>query len=297
MTHVIVDNLVYLSGIQEQQEKHMSSLGYGNLSHLSKQFSSALILSALASLSSAAAYAGNAEGAALFQSKCAACHSIGKGTLVGPDLAPGKSWKEDNLQASIKRMEKTVGALSEQDVSDLMAFLKNPPSAESATKSTAVPDESKAGAYSPESAKSEASAPAEIKSGSAVAGGEYFDGRRSFQNGGMACNACHTLDGSSGSLGPDLGKISERMNEAALLAACKQAPFKIMKSAYANHKLTEQEAMDLVKYFESIKDQKPAAEKFPVSLAGAAGTLLIIFAVALGYSKRNSGVRKKLHRR
>lgn len=249
-------------------------------------------------LIASSALASNKEGALLFQSKCAGCHSIGKGQVVGPDLAAGKSWTESNLEAGIKRMEASVGALSATDVANLMEFLKNPEStASSAPEAGSNNSDTKASAAEPARSATAVNEPMSIKSGSALNGQKLFDGRMSFQNGGMSCNACHSLDGSGTSMAKDLGGIAERMSEPALLAACQQTPFKVMKTAYAKHPLTEQEALDLVKYFQSIKGQKQAAEKLPVSLCGLAGSVLILLLVAFGYRNRNTGVRKKLQRR
>lgn len=237
------------------------------------------------------------DGEQVYKAKCAACHTLGKGPLVGPDLAPGKSWTDANLVPSIKRMEKTVGALTDADVNNLVEFLKNPVPSGGENKATETDAQASAAPETDKAAETAETKSSTIEGGSALEGAELFDGRRAFKNGGMACNACHSLDGTSSTMGPDLGNISERMNEAALAAACQQTPFKVMKTAYAEHPVTKQEAVNLAKYFESIKGQKQPAEKLPLNLCGAAGSVLILALVALGYRNRNSGVRNKLHRR
>ncbi len=250
------------------------------------------------------------SGSDLFQSKCAGCHTLGKGALVGPDLAGTKTWDDEKLSGAIKRMEGSVGPLAANETSDLIAFLKNPPSGDAA-KSTdgaqaTASDSTKKPADGAQTTSSEQANAEPAKEapkdelqalGSALDGEMLFDGRKAFSNGGMSCNACHVAGDKGAGLGPDLTKISEKMNDAALLAACQQTPFKVMKAAYASHPVTKEEAASLVKYFNSLKGTQSAHEKFPISLCGGAGSLLILLLIAAGYRNRNNGVRKKLHRR
>jgi cytochrome c553 len=232
---------------------------------------------------------------------------------VGPDLAGTKDWPDDKLQAAVKGMEKTVGPLSPDEVNNLVDYLKHSDSSASSKTSEASSstdnsktsadtktstDTSTASANTDNSSKNEQPKEDEaIVIGSALEGEMLFDGRKSFVNGGMSCNACHSVEGNGSGLGPDLTNISEKMNDKALLASCQQTPFKVMKAAYANHPVSKEEAANLVKYFDSIKGRQAHPEKFSVSLAGGAGSLIILLLVAVGYRNRNSGVRKKLHRR
>lgn len=252
------------------------------------------------------AYADNKEGASLFQSKCAGCHTIGKGALVGPDLAATKNWADADLESNVKRMEKTVGLLSPDEVSSLVSFLKNPGedsgslAASTATNTATTGGTSSVGeskSTGPAAEMKDQSAPSPEDLGSAKEGSDLFDGSRSFTNGGMSCNACHTANGNGNSMGPDLGNIAEKMNDAALRVACQQTPFKVMKAAYAEHPVTKQEAASLVKFFDSIKGRRVRSERIPLTVCSAAGAALMLLLVAFGYRNRNTDVRKKLHRR
>ncbi len=229
-------------------------------------------------------------GAEIFNSKCSGCHTIGKGALVGPDLAAGKSWTENNLDAGIRRMQASVGSLSDEQIEQLKIYLKSTadskePAGENEEKSELKPDLS----------EKVTGQTIDLKGGNALLGANLFHGRQAFQNGGMSCNACHTVNGSSGLLGSDLSNIGSKMNESALFSACKQTPFKIMKAAYAKHPISEQEALDLVKYFQSLP--KETKKPMPLALCAGAGSIVILLLLALGYRNRNSAVRKKLHRR
>lgn len=259
------------------------------------------------------AVADSLAGSQTFQSKCSGCHSIGKGPLVGPDLAGTKSWDDAKLLAAIKRMEGSVGPLAENEISELIAFLKNPESAsavqeksDETSKSTAKSAGETAARNAEASNSTEVSHKSSVSDnsieeiqllGSALEGEKLFNGRKPFSNGGMACNACHIAGNTSSGLGPDLSKISEKMNDKALFAACQQTPFKVMKAAYANHPVSKEEAASLVKFFDSLKNQHALTERFPISACGAGGSLLILLLIAIGYRNRNNGVHKKLHRR
>lgn len=259
------------------------------------------------------AMADSSAGSQTFQSKCSGCHSIGKGPLVGPDLAGTKSWDDAKLLAAIKRMEGSVGPLAENEISELLAFLKNPESvsavqakSDETSKSTAKSAGETAATNAKASSLTEVSQKSSVSDnsndeiqllGSALDGEKLFNGRKPFSNGGMACNACHIAGNTRSGLGPDLSRISEKMNDKALFAACQQTPFKVMKTAYANHPVNKEEAASLVKFFDSLKNQQAPTEKFSISACGAGGALFILLLIATGYRNRNNGVRNKLHRR
>lgn len=232
------------------------------------------------------------DGASLFSQKCSGCHTVGKGKLVGPDLEPTHTWETDKLTGEVKRMEKMAGPLADTDVAQLVKFLKS----QKATRLNADIDTSFA-------APVQSSSPAKpdfdlaAEPGSAQTGRRLFTGEQGLANGGMACIACHQAESNGGTLAPDLSAIAEKMSPTALVAACEKTPYKVMKEAYASHPVTRQEAIDLTKYFDWLKTNKPTAQRFPVGLVGVAGAVLMMILIALGYRNRNTSVRDKLTRR
>ncbi len=64
--------------------------------------------------------------AQLFVDQCSACHTIGGGKLVGLDLAEVAAWPDENLRTGVKSMEGYVGPLADEQVEQLVAFLKDP---------------------------------------------------------------------------------------------------------------------------------------------------------------------------
>lgn len=224
----------------------------------------------------------NAAESATFQDRCAGCHSMGGGALVGPDLLSVKSWEDAKLRSEIKRMEAMAGPLSEQEVDEILAYLKNP-----------EPGPAENSEKPPEKAATEQIPEGELP-GSAENGRLLFTGIRPLANGGMSCIACHQAGGQS--LGPDLSRIGQKYKGKALVSACQQAAFKVMRPAYEDHKITESEAYDIAKYLLSLDQNniEGQANLLACGSAISAGILILIFA---GYSRRPRGARQKLKRR
>ncbi|MBP6746576.1 c-type cytochrome [bacterium] len=251
----------------------------------------ALVAVTFLSSGSQAAWAG--DSATLFSEKCAGCHSIGGGNLVGPDLAPSSKWSVADLTKSIKDMEKNVGPLTNEEVDSLVEYLRKPQAAKVVSDSAVKPVETPLNGDLP---KFDGPSVA-VESGSIASGASLFIGDQSFKNGGLSCIACHRVDNAGGNMGPDLTAISEKMPLAALASACEHTPYKVMKEAYKNHAITHQEALDLASYLQSLKNPHNKLKDPPVSIFGALFAVFVFAVIAFGYRNRNTGVRAKLQRR
>lgn len=251
----------------------------------------ALIAATFLSASSQAAWAG--DSAALFSEKCAGCHSIGGGNLVGPDLAASSKWSTTDLSKAIKDMEKNVGPLTSEEVDSLVEYLRKPQAAKVVSDSAVKPVEQPQNGDLPKLDGPSAA----VESGSIASGARLFVGDQSFKNGGLSCVACHRVDAAGGNMGPDLTAISEKMPLAALASACEHTPYKVMKEAYKNHAITHQEALDLASYLQSLKNPHNKLKDPPVSIFGALFAVFVFAVIAYGYRNRNTGVRAKLQRR
>lgn len=224
---------------------------------------------------------GAAGGKAIFDEKCAGCHTIGGGKLVGPDLQ-GVTQRRDptwlrnflldttGMLASDPEAKKLLQeynnvtmpnmGLTEDEVSQLIAFMDDP-SAIPAAQAPVIP----AGAGDP------------------VVGQKLFTGEQSLTNGGPHCIACHSVRGTGslggGGLGPDLTEVYQRFGEAGLSASLKNVVYPTMIGPFKNRPLTVQEQADLVAFFrESDRWQPPVSA---VSAGALSAEALLVFAIGL----------------
>jgi len=228
---------------------------------------------------------------ALFNEKCAGCHTIGGGNLVGPDLAPTAKWSSADLAKAVKGMEKSVGPLSTEEVDSLVEFLRKPQTAGSKDS------EQTAGVVPPPVETAAEKSLLAVEPGSAAKGSRLFSGADALSNGGVSCIACHRADDAGGNMAPELTFISNKLSEQAMVSAFEHTPYKVMKTAYQDHPVTHQEAKDLAAYFLSLKKPHDKLTEAPVSLIGFGIAAFVFGMIAFGYRGRNKSARAKLQRR
>lgn len=219
-------------------------------------------------------------GKTIFEEKCTACHTIGAGKLVGPDLQgitdqrnhdwivnfildPAKMIASDpDAQALFKEYNNFTMpnmGLSADQVNQVVAYLSNPGSVPT-TPGT----------------------PAATTAGDPAVGQRLFSGETHLAKGGPACISCHTVIGTGvlggGGLGPDLTQVYTRLGEPGLSASLKTLPFPTMMGPFQNRLLTDTEQADLVAFFK-VADQTQAP--VPVIVPGAV-TLHVILIFGIG---------------
>jgi cytochrome c2 len=201
-------------------------------------------------------------GAQLFQTTCFACHTIGGGRLVGPDLAGihasrPQEWLEQFIKSSqtmiadgdpdaVALLAEYNGivmpdaVMSDQQIRDVLKYIK--------VTSAGLGSPATGSATTPAAAAVPPS-PEDIEKGQ-----EMFQGATRFENGGAACNACHDVRNDAviggGTLAAELTKVFSRMGGAGVKAILSQAPFPVMQAAYADKPLTDGEVMALVAFLE-----------------------------------------------
>lgn len=224
----------------------------------------------------------NDVAAAKFALSCAGCHSLTGVKLKGPELNAVAAWPQQELEASIKKMEKNVGPLTAVDIGLLCQFLKDPTAVTRLKEEQERVSRMYATKLDPPSPK---------------IGRSLFMGTSPLKNGGMPCLSCHIVETHGGSLGPDLTAIFAKMGEAPLISGIEKASFKIMEPAYRNHPVSKQEALHLTKYLSTLKTGETPAQRFSYGALGACGALLFLVGMTLFYKKQNQSRREPLKRK
>ena len=235
-------------------------------------------------------------GKQIFQEKCTACHTIGKGALVGPDLKGvtarrPREWleqwiaapdamlaKKDPVATELLHQFRDVPmpnqGLSTSEVTAVLAYLET---------ETAAAQPS-----APAPAGQAASAPVQ---GNPAIGKDLFTGVTRFANGGPPCMACHSVGGigalGGGNLGPDLTGAGARYGGAAGLDAfVAGTPTPTMKAVWSQHPLTTEERASVVAFVgQAGVSERPAEAIW--QLAGLAALGLVVLLAVAGLRWRN----------
>ena len=272
----------------------------------------ACLVASLARVEAAPAGQDPVAGAQTFKTKCVACHTVGGGKLVGPDLK-GVTTQRDPawLKAFIATPDKVLASgdpiagqllkesnnvpmpnlgLSPREVDDLIAYLAGQSAAAAPTSATAP---------------AQPAAPAVAANGSAEQGRLLFTGRARLAGGATACIACHSVEGAAalggGALGPDLTHVYARYGgSAGLAAALNGLPFPTMQGIYAGRPLTPDEQADLLAFFAATDQQQAAsqpAQHLLAILGGGAGLAGALFVgMAFFWPRQRMSVAQRLRK-
>lgn len=259
---------------------------------------------------------GQSEGEKLFKQVCVACHTIGQGKLIGPDLANVHTRRPmewilrfvKSSQSVIRSGDPYAMALFEEynrmvmpdnnftddQIRAIIAYIaENSPGGpgEAATGGVALP------AGKPLS---------EATPGDVEQGRNLFQGTRRMSHGGPACNSCHNVHYSQvmagGALAKDLTDAYSRLGEAGIKALLGSPPFPAMKQAYSGRPLTDEEIFALTAFLARVDQQKTAQPPknyaftlFAYGLGGAL-VLLVVFG-GLWTRNKQSSVNEKIYQR
>jgi mono/diheme cytochrome c family protein len=244
------------------------------------------------------------EGEAIFEAKCTACHTIGGGDTVGPDLKGITSIRErDWLLRFISSPNKMISegdpialelfekfnkvpmpnmGLSEKKVSSILAYLE-----------TTGTSQAKAPSTQPSVSKE-----TEVTEGHAIEGLNLFTGYIPFEKGGAPCIACHSIAGISalggGTLGPDLTETFEDYGEKDLISVLASVPFPTMNPVYYDHPISPQEQAHLVAFMKEAVDKQMSSSAGQLSMLVAGIFLAILALTWLLWRNRLREVRKTL---
>ena len=242
-----------------------------------------------------------AGGEAIFQLKCAGCHTIGGGRLVGPDLKGVTALRDRAwLVRFITEPDKVLAAgdlvataLLQESDNVRMPNLGLP--ADQAAAVIAYLDAQGGSASQAPSNPTPAAAPA---AGDPGRGQSLFAGNVHFTNGGPPCLACHSA-GSTGLLGggvmgPNLTQVVTRYGQAGLASALANIAWPTMAPIFTRHPLTEQEQADLLAFLQAASSQQPTNREVPVLALSLAGLFAALIAIGILWRHRLRGVRRPL---
>jgi mono/diheme cytochrome c family protein len=128
-------------------------------------------------------------------------------------------------------------------------------------------------------------------------GQQLFEGRTRLVNAGPMCNSCHEVRSAAliggGTLAPELTTAFSRLGAAGIEGIIKAAPFPVMRRAYQDRPVTDEEVVALTGFLRRVDEQKALhhARGFGLQLlaAGLGGAVLLLGLYSLVWSKRLKG--------
>ncbi len=245
-----------------------------------------IALLAAAGCAGVAGVATAADGKAQFEANCGACHSIGGGPRMGPDLKVslekrGKDWMVTAVMnpsgAGLAPSMPNLG-VTKPDAEAIVDHIARVAGGAGGGEKTAAP-----------------AAP----SGDAARGKALFSGTSALQSGAVSCIGCHNAGGvgalGGGNLASDLSDAGLRYTQGeGLVPLLTDMPIPAMKAIYGPRPLTQSEAADLAAFLGAQTAKDPHSHTLEFLGLGIAGTLLLAGLSQLIWRKRFKGVRQQL---
>lgn len=251
------------------------------------------------------------QGEALFNQTCVACHTIGQGKLIGPDLAHVHTRRDEAW--IIRFVQSSQGMIAEGDAEAAALFeeynrlvMPDHPLSDDQVRAIIGYIARKSppgGAPIPEAIPS---APAEITQSDVQRGRDLFVGRVRFENRGTPCNACHNVNTDAvmtgGALAKDLSTAVSRLTRPGVEAMMNNPPFPAMRKAFEEKALTEEEVSLLAAFLQDADATYLAQEATDYGttllVAGLAGVVVLLgFFSLLGVRRTKQSVNQRIYDR
>ncbi len=235
------------------------------------------------------------EGKALFDATCKACHTIGGGKLVGPDLSGVTGKREKTwLKKFIASSTQMVNSGDKDAIAVFQEFNKTvmPDQKLSDPELTALIDFLASAAPSTVVAEVKAAGPAD-----STRGRDYFTGMARLENGGPSCISCHHVNYrdiiAGGALAKDLTNAHSRLSGPGVTAMLSNPPFPPMTESYVNAPLTPQEIADITSFLAvaDVASVRAQPKDFGKTLlySSIAGVTLVLGLFSVIWMRRRRG--------
>ncbi|MCB0408911.1 MAG: cytochrome c [Flavobacteriales bacterium] len=260
------------------------------------------------------------DGEKLFKQTCTACHSIGKGKLVGPDLKGvnqrrAEDWivnfvknaadfgtKDADAKAIIAEYGYPMPnqALQDAEIKAIINYI-------AANSPQEVVEEQAQVEEIPEIPEDPALDPANASEEDILAGVMLFSGEKRFANGGPSCITCHNVDYddlvAGGLLAKDLTHVYDRMGAAGINGILGAPPFPAMASSYKDNPLSEKEIFQLSAFFNKAhvdnvyQHQRVYNNNLLIYGGGGAFLTILVIIYSLFLERKRKCVKEGIYKR
>jgi len=234
-----------------------------------------------------------ASGAENFNATCAACHTVGGGKRVGPDL---KGVTERRTEEWLLRFIKSSQSLVQSGDPTAVALFNEfkiamPDAPYSPAEIKEILAFINSGGQAPAAPALRAATPDDIRKGQ-----ELFQGITRLGNGGPPCNSCHHVKNDAviggGVLAKELTTVFGTMGSPGVHAILGKPPFPVMEQAYKDKALTENEVFALVAFLQDAHAkqafQQPRDYGFRLLYGGAGGLVVLMALYSLLWRRRKT---------
>ncbi len=251
----------------------------------------------LLGLSAESARAQAGEGEKLFNGLCVACHTVGGGKRVGPDLKGVLERRSEAWLLKFIKSSQTVIASGDPDATKLFAEFNKTPMPDVVYTEAQIKEilafigaaSAPGAAPPPPPPPLREPTPEEIKRG-----GDLFQGLARLENSGPPCNSCHHVKNDAviggGVLAKELTQVFSRMGAPGVQAILGTPPFPVMETAYKGRPLTEPEVAALVGFLQDADKnhafQQPVDYGLNLVLAGTGVFAVLAALYALIWRRR-----------
>lgn len=237
-------------------------------------------------------------GEELFKRTCAACHTVGGGRLVGPDLAGVTERRSKDWIASFVVSSKAMidsGDEAAVAIFEEYSRIQMPDQPLTAAQVSSVIEYIESGGTPAATAAAPAPEPAaEPTQADVELGRALFQGTARLENGGPTCNSCHDVVHDDiiggGLLARDLTTVFSRLGGPGVRAIIGSPPFPVMQRGYEDRPLTPSEVTALVAFLQtSDRDhllQQPRDYGPKLALSGGVGSALLLGLYTVFWNRR-----------